>query len=52
MRWFGYELVRYHKGAFAALGPADLEVLGQGMSSWNEVDEFGRILSGLKNPKK
>ena len=46
MRWFGYELVRYHKGAFASLGPAELETLGQGMSSWNEVDEFGRILSG------
>jgi 3-methyladenine DNA glycosylase AlkD len=46
LRWFGYELVRYHKGAFASLGPAELEALGQGMSSWNEVDEFGRILSG------
>ncbi len=46
MRWFGYELVRNHKGAFGSLGTAELETLGQGMSSWNEVDEFGRILSG------
>jgi 3-methyladenine DNA glycosylase AlkD len=46
MRWFGYELVRYHKGAFESLGAAELEALGRGMSSWNEVDEFGRVLSG------
>jgi 3-methyladenine DNA glycosylase AlkD len=46
LRWFGYELVRNHKGAFESLGAAELEALGRGMSSWNEVDEFGRILSG------
>ena len=47
MRWFGYELIRYHEEAFGALGTAELETLGQGMSSWNEVDEFGRVLAGL-----
>lgn len=46
LRWFGYELIRYHKGAFESLGAAELQALGRGMSSWNEVDEFGRILSG------
>jgi 3-methyladenine DNA glycosylase AlkD len=46
LRWVGYELVRFHKKAFASLGTAELESLGQGISSWNDVDEFGRILSG------
>lgn len=45
-RWFGYELVRYHTAAFKSLGTAELKALGRGMSSWHEVDGFGRLLSG------
>ena len=46
LRWFGYELIRHHKGAFISLDASKLESLGQGMNSWHDVDEFGRILSG------
>jgi 3-methyladenine DNA glycosylase AlkD len=46
LRWFGYELVRYHKDAYKSLGVPELEALGQGISSWHDVDEFARILAG------
>jgi 3-methyladenine DNA glycosylase AlkD len=45
-RWLAYELIRYHKGAFREIGEAELGELGQGMSSWDEVDSFARTLSG------
>jgi 3-methyladenine DNA glycosylase AlkD len=45
-RWVAYELVRYHKGAFASLDAADLEELGQGIDSWWSVDAFASVLSG------
>ncbi|MCB0108474.1 MAG: DNA alkylation repair protein [Caldilineaceae bacterium] len=45
-RWLAYELVRYHKGAFRALGAAEVEALGQGIHSWDTVDAFARILAG------
>jgi 3-methyladenine DNA glycosylase AlkD len=46
LRWFAYELVRYHKPAFSSLGQTELEGLGQGMNSWHSVDAFARTLSG------
>ena len=46
LRWFGYELVRYHREAFESLNGSTLEMLGQGMNSWQDVDEFGRTLAG------
>lgn len=46
LRWFAYELVRYHKVAFHSISQSELEVLGQGMNSWHSVDAFARILSG------
>lgn len=46
LRWFGYELVRYHKETFELLNAFSLEMLGQGMNSWHDVDEFARTLSG------
>jgi 3-methyladenine DNA glycosylase AlkD len=41
-----YELIRYHRAAFASLGASDLEALGEGMDSWWSVDSFARILAG------
>jgi 3-methyladenine DNA glycosylase AlkD len=46
MRWIGYELVRFHAGAFRSLGAERLERLGQGIGSWESVDTFARVLSG------
>ena len=46
MRWFAYELMRYHKATFQRMGPAELELYGQGINSWDTVDSFARILSG------
>ena len=45
-RWVAYELIRYHKEAFQALGETELEALGQGIDSWWTVDAFGRTLAG------
>lgn len=45
-RWVAYELLRYHKEAFQALGESELEMLGQGIDSWWSVDAFGRTLAG------
>ncbi len=41
-----YELIRYHRAAFASLGIAELEALGQGIDSWWTVDSFARTLAG------
>ena len=46
LRWVAYELIRNHKPAFESLNDALLDELGQGMSSWDTVDDFSRTLSG------
>ncbi len=46
LRWFAYELVRYHKAAFHSMDTEKLEALGQGINSWDTVDTFARTLSG------
>ena len=46
LRWVAYEIIRNHKPAFESLGDALLEELGQGMHSWDTVDDFSRTLSG------
>ena len=46
LRWFAYELIRYHKVAFHSMDGAKLEALGQGIHSWDTVDSFARTLSG------
>ena len=46
LRWVAYELIRNHKPAFESLDDALLGELGQGMSSWDSVDDFARTLSG------
>ena len=45
-RWFAYEVIRFHRGAFAALSDATLARLAKGLDSWDSVDAFGRTLSG------
>lgn len=46
LRWVAYELIRNHKPAFESLNDALLDELGQGMHSWDTVDDFSRALSG------
>jgi 3-methyladenine DNA glycosylase AlkD len=46
LRWIGYELVRHHRGAFAALDDAQLARFAPALDSWESVDAFGRILVG------
>ncbi len=45
-RLVSYELVAYHKSALRSLGEKELEILGQGISSWGEVDTFACYLAG------
>ena len=46
LRWVAYELISNHKPAFTSLNDALLDELGQGMHSWDTVDDFSRTLSG------
>lgn len=46
LRWVAFELIRNHKAAFESLDDALLGELGQGMKSWDTVDDFSRTLSG------
>jgi 3-methyladenine DNA glycosylase AlkD len=45
-RFFGDELIANHKGAMECLTRRDLEQLGAGMSSWDQVDSFATIVAG------
>ena len=40
------QLLNHHRNAFAELGRAELEQLGDGLDSWWTVDSFGRLLGG------
>jgi 3-methyladenine DNA glycosylase AlkD len=44
--WVAYELVRFHKGAFAAMPRAQVEAFARHLASWGAVDAFGTILAG------
>ena len=46
LRWVAYEIIRNHKPAFESLNDVLLEELGQGMHSWDTVDDFSRTMSG------
>lgn len=46
LRWVAYELIRNHKPAFESLNDTLLGEFGQGMHSWDTVDDFSRTLSG------
>jgi 3-methyladenine DNA glycosylase AlkD len=45
-RLVAYELIAYHKAALHSLGEKELETLGQGISSWGDVDTFACYLAG------
>jgi len=45
--WFAYELVHHHRAALAGLDGAWLARLGNGLSSWGEVDAFACYLAGV-----
>ena len=44
--FFAYELVQHHREASRGLNSKKLEQLGEGISSWSEVDTFACYLSG------
>lgn len=46
-RWFAYELIHEHKPTLHSLDAAQLELLGEGMDSWDQVDTFAPYLSGV-----
>lgn len=45
-RFVAYELVCYHRAALGSLGEKELELLGQGIDSWDDVDTFACYLAG------
>ena len=46
LRWAAYELIRFHRAAFASLDDRFLADLAVGLDSWDSVDAFARTLSG------
>jgi 3-methyladenine DNA glycosylase AlkD len=45
-RFFGDELILHHPTALSTLTREDLEALGEGMDSWDQVDCFAPYLAG------
>ncbi len=45
-KWIGYELIRFHKGAFDALGEAEIADFTGRALSWYAVDALGTVLTG------
>jgi len=45
-KWLGYELIRFHPGAFAAVTEAQIVDFASRIASWYATDAFGTILSG------
>jgi 3-methyladenine DNA glycosylase AlkD len=45
-KWIGYELIRFHPGAFAAVTEAEVADFASRIESWYATDAFGTILSG------
>ena len=45
-KWVGYELIRFHPAAFAAISEAEIADFASRAASWYAVDAFGTILSG------
>ena len=46
LRWLGYELIRHHRPAFESLNDRSLDLLSDGLDTWDGVDAFARILAG------
>lgn len=47
LRWVAYELVHFHRPTLHTLGRTELEALGHGIDSWDNVDAFAPLLSGV-----
>jgi 3-methyladenine DNA glycosylase AlkD len=45
-RWFTYELLSHDSRTMAILGPADINELGAGISTWGDVDAFACYVAG------
>ncbi len=45
-RWMGCEIINQNKAALESLTIEEVELMGQGIASWEEVDSFGVLLSG------
>jgi 3-methyladenine DNA glycosylase AlkD len=45
-KWLGYEIINQHKPTPKSITIREIEALGEGMASWEEVDSFGVLLSG------
>jgi 3-methyladenine DNA glycosylase AlkD len=45
-RFVAYELVCHHRAALRSLGEKELELFGQGIDSWGDVDTFACYLAG------
>lgn len=45
-KWLGCEVLAAHREAMDSLSIRDVESIGAGMASWDEVDGFGVLLSG------
>jgi 3-methyladenine DNA glycosylase AlkD len=45
-RFVAYELVCHHRAALSSLGEKELELFGQGIDSWGDVDTFACYLAG------
>ena len=45
-RWVAYELVREHRPAMDGITAAEIERLGRGIASWDNVDSFACFIAG------
>jgi len=45
-KWLGCEVLAAHRAAMDSLSVREIEAMGAGMASWEEVDSFGVLLSG------
>jgi 3-methyladenine DNA glycosylase AlkD len=45
-KWVAYELIRFHRGAFAAVGEVQIADFAGRVDSWGGVDGLGTILAG------
>lgn len=45
-KWLGYELIRFHSGAFEAVTEAQIADFATRIHSWYATDGFGTILTG------
>jgi 3-methyladenine DNA glycosylase AlkD len=44
--WMSYEVIAAHREAMGGIALKEIEALGQGMSTWEQVDTFGVLIAG------